>query len=287
MCDELADEPVPSETDGIKFSTYKELDEPQMKHIIDILTNFDTKFGLFDLEFNKLEDEFLTNLSSTRIDKNYKHLRQISSIISHVEVLLEKNDCQKGSTCLIELGAGRGKLSYWYEQSRCDTAARDPTYLKRNVNIVLIERGSQRFKFDSMLKKDIEESNSKFERIRIDLKDFYINKVGLVESSDRYLMYGKHLCGVATDFALRSMKISLEAMKTNEIKFCGLVLAVCCHHQCTWESFVGKKFLQSLSIDSNMFYILRSITSWYVTASESNSTPAQGIDLFNLNLFRI
>ena len=55
-------------------------------------------------------------MSEEKQDKNNKHLDQISSIVSHVEVLLQNandNDIKDQSTCLVELGAGRGKLSYW------------------------------------------------------------------------------------------------------------------------------------------------------------------------------
>lgn len=85
--------------------------------MIGLITSFDEQFKLYDLEFNKLEDEFLANVLVGKNDKNNKHLEQISSIVSHVEVLLNKQestDEESGSTCLVELGAGRGKLSYWY-----------------------------------------------------------------------------------------------------------------------------------------------------------------------------
>ena len=84
--------------------------------MVELLTSFDEKFKLFDLEFNKLEDKFLANVLIEKNDKNNKHLEQISSIVSHVEVLLTKQESKVDeiqSTCLVELGAGRGKLSYW------------------------------------------------------------------------------------------------------------------------------------------------------------------------------
>lgn len=116
----------------------------------------------------------------------------------------------------------------------------------------------------------------------MDLKDFYLNKVDLIENSKNYLLYGKHLCGVATDYALRALKRSIEdsAKNNEEIKFSGLVLAVCCHNQCVWESFCGKKFFEELNIDSKMFYIIRSMTSWYVTCSEANKQTEEGYIFF-------
>lgn len=264
----------PNETEkpSLEFTTYKELGDAQLTHIIELLQSFDKKFNLFNLKYNKLTDEFLESVSEEKQDKNNKHLDQISSIVSHVEVLLQNandNDIKDQSTCLVELGAGRGKLSYWYEQSRSDKVEKNNEYIKKKLNILLVERGSQRFKFDYHFKKE----SADFERIRIDLKDFWLNEVDLIKKSEKYLLYGKHLCGVATDYALRCLKYSLEELSnTNEeLKFSGLVLAVCCHNQCVWESFCGKKFFEEeLKIDSKMFYILRSITSWYVTCAENN-----------------
>jgi len=182
-----------------QFSTYEELNEVQLKILVDMLMSLDAKFKLYNLEFNKLEDEYLNDVVNTKNDSNEgskqkKHLKQISSIAMHVEGLMAKQNQPNestGTTCLIELGAGRGKLSYWFEQSRNEKKSRDKNYVKKNVNILLIERGSQRFKFDSMLKKDSEESNAEFERIRIDLKDLYLNEVPLIKKSKNFLLYGK------------------------------------------------------------------------------------------------
>lgn len=198
---------------------------------------FDEKFNLYNLEFNKLEDEFISDIVSQKPDSNEgskqkKHLRQISSIITHVDKLLSSTENEK-STCLIELGAGRGKLSYWFEQTRNDKKQNNKNYIKKNVNILLIERGSQRFKFDSMLKKDTEQSNAEFARVRIDLKDLYLNEVPLIKKSNNFLLYGKHLCGIATDYSIRCLKHALEdRLRDDVLNFKGLCLAVCCHHKC-------------------------------------------------------
>ena len=155
-------------------------------------------------------------------------------------------------------------MSYWFEKARNNENNLNEKS-KKKINILLIERGAQRLKFDSLLKKEVEDNQSEFERMRIDLKDLYLNKVPLVEKSTNYILYGKHLCGVATDYAIRCLKHSLDNFtKQNErIKFKGFVLAVCCHHQCEYDSFCGKDFLKKFNIDSKLFYILRSISSWY------------------------
>jgi hypothetical protein len=40
---------------------------------------------------------------------------------------------------LVELGAGRGKLSYWFEQSRLNQKSSEMNKNKRKFNILLIE----------------------------------------------------------------------------------------------------------------------------------------------------
>lgn len=261
------------------MTTYKELEDVQLKQIIEFLQTLDEKYNLYELEFNKLEDEFLAKTVEEKQDKSTKHLDQISSIVSHVEVMLQsidKDSKEDESICLVELGAGRGKLSYWYEQSRLDKASKeDANYIKKKLNIVLIERGTQKYKFDFFFKKE----SSDFERIRIDLANFFLNEVDLFKKSQKCVLYGKHLCGVATDYALRCLKYSLEgsAERGEPIKTRGLVLAVCCHHQCVWESFCGRQFFQELQIDSKMFYILRSMTSWYVQSNETNKQVKDGL----------
>ncbi len=57
--------------------------------------------------------------------------------------------------------------------------------------------------------------------------------------------------------------------------FKGLCLAVCCHHKCEWESLCGKEFLEKLNIDSKIFYIIRSMSSW-ATHGERENVPKDG-----------
>ena len=66
------------------------------------------------------------------------------------------------------------------------------------------------------------------------------------------------------------MKKSIEETMDRE-KFAGFILAVCCHHQCEWESFCGKQFLEKLKFNSNLFYIVRSLTSWLTCGERENA----------------
>ena len=128
------------------------------------------------------------------------------------------------------------------------------------------------------MKKEIEKANAEFDRIRIDLKDLYLNEVPIIKNSDKYILYGKHLCGVATDYSISALKHSIEKSHDN-MKFIGFVLAVCCHHKCEWDSFCGRDFLKKANVDEKLFYVIRSISSWS-TSGEKNNTPPPGKFIF-------
>ena len=69
----------------------------------------------------------------------------------------------------------------------------------------------------------------------------------------------KHLCGAATDLALRCMENfaqnAPERTKT-------ILIALCCHHRCDWKNYVGKDFLRSHSFKAEEFSLLCGLTSW-------------------------
>lgn len=44
----------------------------------------------------------------------------------------------------------------------------------------------------------------------------------------------------------------------------GFLIAVCCHHRCSWKPFVGKKFMIENGIDQRKFKILAKMVSWGV-----------------------
>ncbi len=86
------------------LNTYKELDESQLKQIVDFVLDLDTKLHLSKLEFNKLENEYLNQVLATKNDDHKKHIKQISSIVTHLDVLLNDiQDDENESTLLCEV----------------------------------------------------------------------------------------------------------------------------------------------------------------------------------------
>lgn len=70
----------------------------------------------------------------------------------------------------------------------------------------------------------------------------------------------KHLCGGATDLALKCL---LNANKSS-VKSLGFLICVCCHHQITKNTFVGFNWLKTNGIDDKSFEILIKLVSWCV-----------------------
>ena len=49
----------------------------------------------------------------------------------------------------------------------------------------------------------------------------------------------KHLCGAATDLALRCLE-TFSASGNAKSKIETILIALCCHHRCDWNIYVGK-----------------------------------------------
>ncbi|XP_076326696.1 tRNA:m(4)X modification enzyme TRM13 homolog [Tachypleus tridentatus] len=172
--------------------------------------------------------------------------------------LLESCGLVENNTCFVEFGAGRGQLSYWAVQAVPD---------KSTCSFVLIDKGSQRHKFENRLKG---ENEPRIERIRIDIQDLVLGKVPWVANHEgRIVGISKHLCGAATDLSLRCLVENCFDQKNGSLKQCveGLVLAPCCHHRCSWQSYVGQLFLKSHSFTPRDFQLMCGIASWATCGS--------------------
>ncbi|XP_066453326.1 tRNA:m(4)X modification enzyme TRM13 homolog isoform X2 [Eleutherodactylus coqui] len=193
-----------------------------------------------------------------------KHLKQQGSILAH----LERLGLLGQSRCFVEFGAGRGKLSHWVDIAIEDT---------ENVHFLLVERATTRFKVDGKQRK------STFERLHIDIQHLCLDRVpSLVQKQLPVIGIGKHLCGAGTDLALRCLVHSycnpegephskrsrtdtelsgnLESTKPCHVN--GVVIALCCHHRCDWQHYVGKDFFEKLGLGQQEFGFFQRMSSW-------------------------
>ncbi|XP_051021544.1 tRNA:m(4)X modification enzyme TRM13 homolog isoform X2 [Acomys russatus] len=223
-----------------------------------------------------------------------KHLKQQASILGNIEKLKLLGPRR----CFVEFGAGKGKLSHWV-----DIALKDA----ENVHFLLVEKVTTRFKVDGKHRK----KNSVFERLQIDIQHLCLNRIPVLREGRLPVVgIGKHLCGVATDLALRCLvetyaasfeekneeplakrlkndrteKESYASAKEGNEKIvpetqtpvAGIVIALCCHHRCDWRHYVGKEYFQALGLGAVEFYYFQRMSSW-ATCGMRTSLEASGV----------
>ncbi|NWI11218.1 TRM13 enzyme, partial [Crypturellus soui] len=223
----------------------------------------------------------------------FKHLKQQASILGN----MEKLHLLGPGRCFVEFGAGRGKLSHWV-----DTALQNA----ENVHFLLVERATTRFKVDGKHKG----RDSIFERLQVDIQHLCLNKVPFLEKKNLPVVgIGKHLCGAATDLALRCLVESytpssdaeneepvLKRFKSdmtevasnscpdnerneedtleNSKTVAGIIIALCCHHRCDWTHYVGKEFFKSVGLGPVEFHYYQRMSSWATCGTQESLTKS-------------
>ncbi|KFZ63636.1 tRNA:m(4)X modification enzyme TRM13, partial [Podiceps cristatus] len=207
----------------------------------------------------------------------FKHLKQQASILGN----MEKLHLLGPGRCFVEFGAGRGKLSHWV-----DVALQNV----ENVQFLLVERATTRFKVDGKHKR----RDSIFERLQVDIQHLCLNKVPILEKKNLPVVgIGKHLCGAATDLALRCLvesyttccdgeneepapkrsrndktevasnkSVDNKSNEDNRKPVAGIVIALCCHHKCDWTHYVGREFFKSVGLGPVEFNYFQRMSSW-------------------------
>lgn len=181
-----------------------------------------------------------------------KHLVQTSSILGY----LKHFEFLQADTSFIEFGAGKGQVSYWLAQIINNIS---------NTNVILVDRASHRHKQDNKIT-----DRDAVHRIRADIADFVIQKLNECKQAKHIIGVSKHLCGAATDLAIRCLLQCNQAADTNDTRTPqtkGFVIALCCHHRCAWTPFVGKKFLVENGINEQEFLIISKMVGWAICGS--------------------
>ncbi|KAJ6638621.1 tRNA:m(4)X modification enzyme TRM13 like [Pseudolycoriella hygida] len=191
--------------------------------------------------------------------KTLKHLTQTSSILG----CLKQLDLLLPKTCFIEFGAGKGQVSFWLAEAMKDT---------EQSTVLLVDKASLRHKKDNK----IEDRNS-VQRIRADISDLDLEKLEAVQLAENIVAVGKHLCGGATDVTLRCLINGNQIRKSVK----GFVIALCCHHRCTWRAFVGKKFLVDNGITQQEFDVLTKMVGWAVCGTGMSRQLRKEIEMRN------
>lgn len=220
-------------------------------YLDEVLPCLELKFEA--IECGHIEDKCVARLAKTQTSfQRLRHVKQDALIIAQ----LEQNKLFSPDThgTFIELGAGKGKLGV-------SIAAVAP-----NARVVFVEREGQRRKAD----RPSDEDARRFTRIRRSASSLHIDimrgvgmdirhcRVGLLPANDDKssspspVVVAKHLCGAATDLALRAVTSSASGKRV-----AGVGIATCCHHACSWEDYCGAEWMVEKGFSGHEFELLK------------------------------
>ncbi|XP_062540038.1 tRNA:m(4)X modification enzyme TRM13 homolog [Armigeres subalbatus] len=194
-----------------------------------------------------------------------KHLVQSASLLG----IVERENFFQNDVAFVEFGAGKGQVAFWLA-----------TILQQsdltNVKVFLVDRASHRHKKDNKI-----EDREIIQRVRADIGDLVLRKLDVLKDSKKVVGVGKHLCGGATDLALRCLiRANLDKSEGGQLQSEGFVFALCCHHRCDWKTYAGKKFLLAKGISRKAFDLVVKMVSWAVcgtgTSRERRNNDTDG-----------
>ena len=180
-----------------------------------------------------------------RIPLQERHFTQYAAIITGIHTVGLLFPSTAPGPVYVEFGAGRGYLAHFLSD------------LREDADVLLLERQAYRFKAERSLKG----RSGSVSRLRIDIKDVVLSEVPQLVGRD-FIGIGKHLCGAATDMALRACFTPRQKSLQHKRCAIGFAVATCCHHRCTWDSYVNRSYLAKLGFHRSCFSALVKISSW-------------------------
>ncbi|RMZ54412.1 hypothetical protein APUTEX25_001988, partial [Auxenochlorella protothecoides] len=195
-----------------------------------------------------------------------RHAAQQASIVGH----LERHGLLRcvADDVIVELGAGRGYLG-----------AAVAGHCASLTCLVLVDCRGFKLKADRRGQgvDGGQESGAAalrhldLHRLRCDLKDFSLagcpglDRPGPSGGAPPRSWVGvaKHLCGAASDFALRA------AVEQAPRRCRGLGLATCCHHRCSWRAYVGKEWFAERGFAPAEFELVSWMSGWALCGHEA------------------
>ena len=113
---------------------------------------------------------------------------------------------------------------------------------------------------------------AKIVRLRMNIKDLLLAKVPCLTKHGKpaaTVSFSKHLCGAATDLTLACLSryqkdLQMSFYDKNQViqGTDGILIALCCHHRCTFDSYINMDYLQGLGIDKFEFDCMSRMSSW-------------------------
>jgi tRNA:m4X modification enzyme len=231
------------------------------KKLVDLLfEDIHNAIPILDLSRPELEAGLATALSDYRLKSGgARHIHQQASIVGHLrrlgaleppaalgsKVTEEKEAASPKihQRTVLEVGAGRGMTGLVVSGISAASGV--------ETKFIMVERAGSRGKADTVLRNAKERTTTypldlnslvQWERIQCDVSHVNMASVFLKDKGNsdgkrmQVVVVAKHLCGVGTDLALKS----LEPVK-DDIDVC--ILATCCHGACSWADYVGREYL--------------------------------------------
>ncbi|ETO26753.1 hypothetical protein RFI_10379, partial [Reticulomyxa filosa] len=178
-----------------------------------------------------------------RQKKNLKHCQQIESMIYHIAKITET------------------------KEGKSHNALTDPS-------VCVVEMGGGKASLGQC---------DAIHRIQICLQHLDLSKIDLM-CKDTYvkhdlLMISKHVCGAATDFALRCIVHAMQqpqfASKPNRVRC--IAIALCCRGKCSFDTYCGleylKEELQWQDFSQQDFEHIRQMSTWCVDGKLTENDP--------------
>jgi hypothetical protein len=100
----------------------------------------------------------------------------------------------------------------------------------------------------------------------------------------KVVIMAKHLCGAATDLALRSLNAFVAPSADDgagggavlAARARGLAIATCCHHACNWRDYLGREWLAAQGVSPAEFDVMKIWSGWAHTLRTKFSRRKQG-----------
>lgn len=141
-----------------------------------------------------------------------------------------------------------------------------------NVHYVLVDRDSCRRKVDGTHRVSTL-VGAYYHRLLMDIEHLDLRKLECLNGGSdikKITAVSKHLCGAATDLSLRCIvqtllqKPSELSLECNSSKLSGILIALCCHHRCSWPHLAGRSFFERLGFTAVDFHLVCHMSSWAV-----------------------
>jgi hypothetical protein len=231
-----------------------------------------------------------------------RHAAQCAAIAERVVRAMPR-----APSALLEFGAGNARLSLAVALALADRAASElppaqpaaqseDAGRQERVRLVLVDRIVPRSKADNQLRERL---GVEVARLRTDIVHLDLSRVpqlGWGLPAARCAL-AKHLCGEATDLALRCLAHSascpLDAISApcspalvhgSEIPkraafTCAvehIFVATCCHHRCLWASYVNRAALVEWGLTEETFPLFCALAQWAAETGGGSGASARG-----------